>query len=64
MSKLTEIERIRLSVETVNNLTDLKRFGLSKSKFIRNAILEKIERDLPQLLAEEKRKQNLIKCPF
>lgn len=64
MGKLTEIERIRLSVETVDNLTNLKRFGLSKSKFIRNAIIEKIERDLPQLLAEEKRKQNLIKCPF
>lgn len=61
---LTKIERIRLSSTEVERLSRLKMFGISKSKFIRLAIREKFERDLPVLLAEQKRLDNLIKCPF
>jgi hypothetical protein len=59
MSKLTEVHRIRLSVESVENLNKLKP---NKSKFIRDA--EKIAREVPKLIANQIRKQNLKKCPF
>lgn len=61
MELLTKIERIRLSEQDVENLNKL---GKKKSRFIREAIREKIERDKPKIFAEQKRKQELIKCPF
>lgn len=64
MSKLTKIERIRLSVEDVEKLNNLNRFGINKSKFVRQAIRDKIEKEIPTLLAKEKRMKNLIKIPF
>lgn len=64
MSKLTEIQRVRMSVECVENLAQLKKYGIRRSDFIRNAIYEKFERDLPKILAENKRKENLKYCPF
>ena len=64
MEKLTKIERIRLSSTLAENLGKLKPFGIKKSKFIRQAIEEKIERDLPKLNAEKRRLANLIKYPF
>lgn len=64
MEKLAKIERVRLSSELVENLDKLKLYGIKKSKFIRQAIEEKIERDLPKLNAERRRLNNLIKYPF
>lgn len=64
MEKLTKIERIRLSSTLAENLDKLKPYGIKKSKFIRQAIEEKIERDLPKLNAEKRRLDNLIKYPF
>ena len=64
MEKLTKIERIRLSSTLAENLGKLKPFGIKKSKFIRQAIEEKIERDLPKLNAENRRLANLTKYPF
>jgi len=61
MEKLTEINRIRLSKQDTENLNKL---GKKKSKFIRIAIREKIERDKPKILAEQRRKEKLIECPF
>tara|TARA_R110000868_G_C10947944_1_gene767563 strand:+ start:875 stop:1075 length:201 start_codon:yes stop_codon:yes gene_type:complete len=62
--KLTKIERVRLSSTLAENLGKLKPYGIKKSKFIRQAIEEKIERDLPKLNAEKRRLANLIKYPF
>jgi predicted DNA-binding protein len=62
--KLTKIERVRLSSTLAENLGKLKPYGIKKSKFIRQAIEEKIERDLPKLNAEKRRLANLTKYPF
>ncbi len=64
MSKLTEIQRFRMTVEDVEKLNNLTRFGIKKSTFIRTAIREKINLDYSVLLAKEKRMKNLIKIPF
>jgi len=64
MSRLTEIHRFRLSIDLAKRLTGLKRFGINKSKFVRDAIKEKLQKDCPRLLAAEKRKNNAIKIPF
>lgn len=61
MKNLTRIERIRLTEQDVENLCKL---GRKKSKFIREAIREKIERDKPKIFAEQKRKERLVECPF
>ena len=58
MEKLTEIRRFRCSQTMVGQLNSLP------TKFVRDAISEKLERDLPEIIAEEKRKHELIKCPF
>ncbi len=57
MEQLTKIERIRLSPTDVQKLNDLKKIGIHKSSFIRQAVREKFERDLPK----EKR---VFDCPF
>lgn len=50
-----------MSDQDIENITKL---GKKKSNFIRMAIREKIERDKPKILAEQKRKERLIECPF
>ena len=64
MSKLTKIQRVRMSVECVENLAQLKKYGIRKSDFIRSAINEKFERDLPKILSDQRKKENLKYCPF
>jgi len=61
MERLNKIERIRLSEQDVENL---RKLGKKKSQFIRQAIREKIIRDKPKIAAEQKRKEDLIICPF
>lgn len=64
MNKLTKIQRFRLDDQTVYELDKLKSFGLNKSKFVRQAITEKIQRDMPKIISDRKRKEGLIKLPF
>lgn len=64
MDKLTKVQRIRLDDQTVSELAKLRDYGLKQSKFIRDAIAEKLERDKPKILADRKRKQALIHCPL
>lgn len=64
MNKLTKVQRIRLDDQTVSELAKLSAYGLKQSKFIRDAIYEKLERDKPKILSDRKRKQALIHCPF
>lgn len=60
MAKLTKIERVRFSEQ---DIVSLQRLGKKKSKFIREAVREKIERDKPKILAEQRRKLEK-ECPF
>ena len=60
MNKLTKIRRYRFSEQMVQVLKSLP----FESKFVRDAISEKIEKNYPKIIAEEKRKQELIICPF
>ncbi len=64
MSKLTEIQRFRMTVEMVNNLGKLEKYGINKSKFVRQVIQYKIKTELPILIVDEIRNKNLIKIPF
>lgn len=56
--KLTHIQRFRFSEETAHKLNSLKMYGVSKSKFVREAIDEKIAKEYPNII-EKKRKPKL-----
>jgi len=58
--RLTKIERIRLSEQDVENLSKIK----NKSKFMRAAIREKIERDHNNIIMAENRRKLKEGCPF
>jgi predicted DNA-binding protein len=60
MTKLTKIQRFRFSEETIEKLHSLNKFGKSKSRFVRDAINEKLLREYPLLLKEK----NKIQLPF
>ena len=60
MKILAKSRRYRFTESQFNKLELLKNFNLKESKFVRDAIDEKFERDLPKL----KIKQNKIKLPF
>ena len=64
MEKLTKIERFRVSSTTSEKLNQLHRFGKKKSKFIREAVEEKLRAEVPKLFAEENKRKNLDRCPF
>jgi predicted DNA-binding protein len=58
-SKLTKIQRFRFSNDTVEKLDKLSGYGLNKSKFVRDAINEKLSRELPEICKPKKEY-----CPF
>ena len=60
MNKLTKIRRYRFSEQMVQVLKSLP----FESKFVRDAISEKIEKNYPKTIAEQKKKQELSECPF
>jgi len=60
MTKLTKIQRFRFSEETIEKLDSLKKLGKCKSKFVRDAINEKLLREYPILLKQK----NKIQLPF
>lgn len=62
--KLTNLYRIRLSDNDLLLLKQLKSLRIKPTTFIRNAIREKIERDLPKIIEQEKNRIYKIKCPF
>ena len=43
---------------------ELKKNRVNISSFVRKAIREKTERDLPKIIESEKKKIEKIKCPF
>jgi predicted DNA-binding protein len=58
-NQLTKIQRFRFSVNTVEKLDTLSRYGVNKSKFVRDAVNEKLARELPELTKPKKQY-----CPF
>jgi predicted DNA-binding protein len=62
--KLTNSYRIRLSDEDLQLLNELKKLRIKPTTFLRNAIREKIERELPKLIDAENKRKEKIKCPF
>lgn len=64
MSKLTHIQRFRFTQNDVLLFLELKKNRINISSFVRKAIREKIERELPKLIEKESKRNNKIKCPF
>lgn len=62
--KLTNSYRIRLSDDDLLLLKQLKLLNKKPTTFMRNALREKIKRDLPKLIEDEKKQINKAKCPF
>ena len=65
MKQLTEIVRFRFTKEIVNYLHVLKTvYHIKTSQFVRDAIIEKLERDMPKIRNDYKKKQSKICLPF
>lgn len=60
MRNFTQTQRFNLPVELNEKLNKLKDFSIVKSRFVRDAIEEKFERDFPKLKAKKEK----IYCPF
>lgn len=64
MSKLTHIQRFRFTQNDMLLFAELKKNRVNVSSFIRKAIREKIEKDLPKLIEAENKRKDKIICPF
>lgn len=62
--KLTNSYRIRLSNNDMLLIKELKMLRIKPTTFIRNALREKIERDLPNIIDAEIKRKNKEYCPF
>ena len=61
MKKLTELLQIKITAEMDRYLIVLsEKYKIKRSDFVRNAILEKLKRDVPKL----RESKNKIYCPF
>ena len=64
MSKLTHIQRFRFTQNDMLLFNELKKNRVNISSFVRQAIREKIERELPKIIELENKRKDKIKCPF
>lgn len=64
MSKLKHIQRFRFTQNDVLLFVELKKNRVNVSSFVRKAIREKIERDLPKIIELENKRNEKITCPF
>ena len=64
MSKLTHIQRFRFTKNDMLLFTELKENRVNISSFVRKAIREKIERELPKIIEAENKRNEKIRCPF
>lgn len=62
--KLNRSYRIRLSDDDLKLLNQLKGLGIVPSSFVRKAIREKISKNLPDFIEQERRQKDTIFCPF
>ena len=64
MRQLTHIQRFRFTQNDMLLFAELKKNRVNISSFVRKAIREKIERDLPKMIEEENKRNEKINCPF
>lgn len=64
MLKHNKLKTYRFSDELVEKLEQLERFNIVESKFVRLAIEEKIQRDLPKIIKEQEILKSKEYCPF
>lgn len=64
MKQLTHIQRFRFTQNDIILFAELKKNRINVSSFVRKAFREKIERDLPKIIEEEKNRINKQYCPF
>ena len=64
MSKLTHIQRFRFTQNDMMLFAELKKNRVNISSFVRKAIKEKIEREMPKIIESEKKRIDKIECPF
>lgn len=64
MQILTKTKVYRFDKSTFDLLSQVRKYHGSEARFVRNAIREKLERDLPVLIAAEKQRIEKIQCPF
>jgi hypothetical protein len=64
MNKLTHIQRFRFTQDDVLLFAELKKNKVKISSFVRKAIREKTERDMPKIIEKETKRLEKIKCPF
>lgn len=65
MAKILKKTKVfRFSESTYELLETAKKNYIPISRFVREAINEKFERDHPKWIEEQKRKKELIDCPF
>jgi len=63
MKQYTEILQIRISKEMFNQLSILEqKYHKKKCNFVKNAIIEKLKKDIPKLRLQKKAEK--IKLPF
>lgn len=62
--KLTNSYIIRLSDNDLLLLKQLKTLRIKPTTFIRNAIREKIQSELPKIIGSENKRKEKIDCPF
>ena len=62
--KLIHSYKIRLSSNDLLLLNELKKYRIKPTTFVRKAIREKIERELPKIVESETKRNNKEYCPF
>ena len=64
MIKLTHIQRFRFSQGDMILFAELKKNRINVSSFVRNAIREKIQRELPKIIESQNKRKSKEYCPF
>ena len=64
MTKLSHIQRFRFSDNDMKLFDELKKNRVNVSSFVRKAIREKAEIDLPKIIEKEKLRTEKQYCPF
>ena len=64
MSKLIHIQRFRFTQNDIILFSELNKNRVNISSFVRKAIREKIERELPKIIESENKRKEKIDCPF
>ncbi len=64
MKILNKTNTFRFSESTYELLERAKKNHVQLSRFVREAISEKFERDFPQWIDKHKHKKESIECPF